>query len=222
MTAGAETGSISGQATVDGRPPTDAYVYLEGPRSTPAHPTTLEIAQRNRRFVPSVAVVPVGAHVLFPNRDPTFHNVFSNTPGDAFDVGTLKAGETHQPVVLLKPGHVEVFCNIHSSMRADVLVVPNSHWTRVRADGTFQLPGVPTGRRHLVLWGPNLKPASLQVEVKAAGTTATFSTEGYQPPPHLNKNGAAYGSYEKTTASEARFSAVRWSRSVWPWSPRGS
>ena len=81
-------------------------------------------------------------------------------------------------------------------MRADVLVVPNAHWSRVRPDGTFQLPGVPTGKRHIVLWGPALKPVSQQVEVKASGTTTTLSTEARVPAPHLNKNGAAYGSYE--------------------------
>jgi plastocyanin len=187
---------VSGQVSVNGAVPTEAYVYLEGSRSVPSHPPTVEIKQQSRRFVPAVAVVPVGSHVLFPNQDTVFHSVFSNTPGDAFDVGTLKAGQTPQPVALLKPGHVEVFCNIHSKMRADVLVVPNSHWIKVRPDGTFQLHDVPTGKRHLVLWGPALKPVSQQVEVKAAGTTATFSTEGRVPPPHLNKNGAAYGSYE--------------------------
>ena len=60
----------------------------------PSHPPSIEIKQQARRFVPSVAVVPVGARVLFPNQDTVFHcSVFSNTPGDAFDVGPLKAGQ---------------------------------------------------------------------------------------------------------------------------------
>ncbi len=47
------------------------------------------------------------------------------------------------PVTLLKPGPVEIFCNIHSKMRADILVVPNAHWTRVSSDGSFSLVGRP-------------------------------------------------------------------------------
>ena len=78
-----------------------------------------------------------GRSCVFPNQDTVIHNVFSTAPGNSFDLGSVKGGETSPPVVLLKPGPVEIFCNIHSKMRADVLVVPNSHWTRVAADGSF-------------------------------------------------------------------------------------
>ena len=71
--------------------------------------------------------------------------------------------------MLLKPGPVEIFCNIHSKMRADVLVVPNNHWTRVAADGSFSLSGVPVGSRKIVLWSPTLKPISQQVDVTPKG-----------------------------------------------------
>jgi plastocyanin len=198
-----ETGGDSGPrvASITGRVRvTDAsgetYVYVDGPRVVSSHAPTIEIKQEGRKFVPAVAVVPAGTHVLFPNRDMFFHNVFSNTPGDAFDVGTAKAGETPPPVRLLKPGHVEVFCNIHSSMRADVLVVPNNHWARVRPDGTFHIPGVPLGSYRIVLWGPNLKPSAEQVNVTADGATVTLSTEAAAARPHMNKHGSAYGSYE--------------------------
>jgi plastocyanin len=192
---GPRVGAISGRVQIPGGGG-ESYVYVDGPRVVSSHPPTIEIKQTGRQFQPTVAVVPAGAHVLFPNRDLIFHNVFSNTPGDAFDVGTAKAGETPPPVTLLKPGHVEVFCNIHSSMRADVLVVPNSHWARVKADGTFHLPGVPLGSQRVVLWGPNLKPASQQVNVTADGATVTLSTEAATAKPHMNKHGSAYGSYE--------------------------
>ena len=97
---------------------------------------------------------------------------------------------------MLKPGPVEIFCNIHSKMRADVLVVPNSHWTRVAADGSFQLAGVPVGTRKIVLWSPTLKPVSQQVDVTAKGGSVTFSSEAMSIRPHLNKRGQAYGSYD--------------------------
>jgi len=174
----------------------EAYVYLDGPKAIATRAPTLEVKQVGRQFVPNVAVVQVGGRVAFPNEDKVFHNVFSRTPGDAFDLGTLKAGDKSEPVVLMKPGHVEVFCNIHSKMRADILVVPNGHWTRVRADGSFTLPAVPVGTHNVVLWGPSIKPVTQRVEVTAAGGTASFSADAAAHGPHLNKQGGAYESYE--------------------------
>jgi plastocyanin len=191
-----EEGTVTGQVRIKGGALGEAYVYLEGSRSTPSHPPTFEIKQQGRQFVPAVAVVQVGTQVVFPNQDVVFHNVFSSTPGDAFDLGTLKGGQTSAPVSMLKPGHVEIFCNIHSKMRADVLVVPNAHWARVHPDGTFSLPSVPGGSRRLVVWGPTLRPVSQQIEVSGEGASVTFETELRPPKPHLNKQGAAYGSYE--------------------------
>ena len=186
------TGKIRGSAAALG----EAYIYLDGPKSIAARAPTLEVKQVGRQFVPNVAVVQVGGRVLFPNEDKVFHNVFSRTPGDEFDLGTLKAGDKPEPVVLLKPGHVEVFCNIHSKMRADILVVPNGHWTRVRSDGSFTLPAVPLGTHNVVLWGPSIKPVTQRVEVTAAGGTASLSADGITRGPHPNKQGGAYESYE--------------------------
>jgi plastocyanin len=175
----------------------EAYVYVDGLRSSGAHGHTVEIKQRDKQFAPRVVVVPLGTRLTFPNEDTVVHNVFSSAAGNSFDLGSVKGGETSPPVVMLKPGPVEIFCNIHSKMRADVLVVPNSHWARVGADGSFQIPNVPVGTRRLVLWSPNLKPISQQVEVTAKGATATFASEAVADRPHLNKHGRAYGSYDE-------------------------
>jgi plastocyanin len=201
-TGTAGSGAAGGRGSISGKIRTtgalgEAYVYVDGPKVVASRPPMIEVKQAGRQFVPAVAVVQVGTRVLFPNEDKVFHNVFSPTPGDAFDLGTLKAGDKPNPVVLLKPGHVEVFCNIHSRMRADILVTPNAYWTRVRPDGSFQISGVPVGTQHVVLWGPTLKPVSQRVEVTSAGATATFSADAATQRPHLNKQGGAYESYER-------------------------
>lgn len=197
LAASAREGTVTGSVHTKDGALGEVYVYVDGLRAGPAHPASLEIKQADRRFSPAVAVVPVNTRVSFPNVDKVFHNVFSPTPGAAFDLGTVKAGEKSSPTVLAKPGHVEVFCNIHSKMRADILVVPNPHWTRVRPDGTFQLRGVPLGSYRLVLWGPTLKPAAQRIDVSGpAGAVATFTAEAAGAARHLNKNGAAYGSYD--------------------------
>jgi plastocyanin len=191
-----ESATVTGKVrTASGQPVGEAYVYLDGMRSS-ARGQTVQIRQRDKQFAPRVSVVPIGSKLLFPNQDTVIHNVFSTAPGNAFDLGSVKGGETSPAVVLLKPGPVEIFCNIHSKMRADVLVVPNSHWTRVGADGSFQLTGIPVGTRKIVLWSPTLKPTSQQVEVTAKGGTVSFTSEAVSLRPHMNKRGQAYGSYD--------------------------
>jgi plastocyanin len=194
--AGREAATVTGRVrTGGGQPLGEAYVYVDGLRSS-ARGHTVEIKQRDKQFAPRVVVVPLGTKVVFPNQDTVIHNVFSTAPGNSFDLGSVKGGETSPPVVMLKAGPVEIFCNIHSKMRADVLVVPNSHWTRVAADGSFQLAGVPVGTRKIVLWSPTLKVVSQQVDVTAKGGSVTFSSEAMSTRPHLNKRGQAYGSYD--------------------------
>ena len=54
----------------------------------------VEIKQQDKQFSPAVAVVPVGTRLSFPNLDTVFHNVFSKTPNDAFDLGVVKAARS--------------------------------------------------------------------------------------------------------------------------------
>ena len=194
--SGHEAATVTGRVKTSGGQIGEAYVYIDGLRSS-ARGHTVEIKQRDKQFAPRVVVVPLGTKLVFPNQDTVIHNVFSTASGNSFDLGSVKGGETSPPVVLLKPGPVEIFCNIHSKMRADVLVVPNNHWTRVAADGSFSLSGVPVGSRKVVLWSPTLKPVSQQVDVTPKGGTVTFSSEAMSVRPHLNKRGQAYGSYDE-------------------------
>jgi len=194
--SGHEAATVTGRVKASGGQIGEAYVYIDGLRSS-ARGHTVEIKQRDKQFAPRVVVVPLGTKLVFPNQDTVIHNVFSTASGNSFDLGSVKGGETSPPVVLLKPGPVEIFCNIHSKMRADVLVVPNNHWTRVAADGSFSLSGVPVGSRKVVLWSPTLKPVSQQVYVTPKGGTVTFSSEAMSVRPHLNKRGQAYGSYDE-------------------------
>jgi plastocyanin len=194
--SGHEAATITGKVRTTGGQVGEAYVYVDGLRSS-AKGHTVEIKQRDKQFAPRVTVVPLGTKLVFPNQDTVIHNVFSTAPGNSFDLGSVKGGETSPPIVLLKPGPVEIFCNIHSKMRADVLVVPNNHWARVGADGSFSLSGVPIGSRRVVLWSPTLKPIAQQVDVTAKGGTVTFSSEATAIRPHLNKRGQAYGSYDE-------------------------
>jgi len=175
----------------------DAYVYVDLMRGAPARGKTLEIKQKDKQFSPRSAVVLRGTSVVFPNLDPVYHNVFSTSGRNSFDLGAYRAGETPRSVVLSTPGVVDVFCNIHSRMSASILVAPSPLYAKVNADGSFHIDNVPVGARKLVVWSPGTKPAQQKVEVTAAGGQANFVLEDEPATAHLNKTGQPYGSYKE-------------------------
>ena len=68
----------------------DAVVWVEGPKVRP-RPSSDTITMKAKAFVPRVAVVPVGGSVEFPNMDPVFHNVFSVSGENRFDLNVVAA-----------------------------------------------------------------------------------------------------------------------------------
>ena len=128
---------------------THVVVYIEG--ALPSAPVTAELAQKERRFIPDLLVVPVGSTVSFPNFDPIFHNVFSLSKPKSFDLGNYPQGQTRK-VVFAKPGVVLVNCHLHSNMAAVIFVTPNPWFTQPGDDGAFTLDKLPPGTYHLVAW----------------------------------------------------------------------
>ena len=187
--------SVEGRVAVTGGGVEDVYVYVDG-RGPQASHKGIEIRQEGRQFNPRVAVVQSGTNVVFPNMDSVYHNVFSNSPRNTFDLGTYQAGDKARSITVTGPGVVEVFCNLHQKMSAKILVVPNALYTKVRADGTFRLENVPSGPRRLVAWSPETKPIAQRVEVTGATTEVSFSLEHQEAAAHPNKFGQAYGSYK--------------------------
>jgi plastocyanin len=189
--------SVSGRVRFPAEP-VEAYVYVEGLRGGSGRGRTLQIKQEGKQFIPGVAVVLVGTKLSFPNFDTVAHNAFSNSPGNAFDLGSINAGEkSAADVTLSRAGPVTVHCNIHAKMRADILVTSSTHFAKVRPDGSFDISSVPVGVRKVTLWSPDLKTASQTVEVTARGASVTFSAQASARGPHLNKLGRSYGSYNE-------------------------
>ena len=195
--AGATTAAVTGRVQARSGSLKETYVYVDQIRGSAARGHTLEIKQKDKQFSPQVAVVQRGTSVVFPNLDPVFHNVFSPSGKNSFDLGSYRAGDQPRSVVLTTPGVVEVFCNIHSRMNATILVVPSALYTKVAADGAFKLENVPVGTRRLVAWSPHAKPAMQKVDVSASGGQANFAIDYEGPAAHLNKLGQPYGSYKE-------------------------
>jgi plastocyanin len=128
-----------------------AAIYVESRTPLPSRPVTVEIQQENRTFLPETVVVPVGSTVSFPNLDPIFHNVFSLSKPQAFDLGNYPRNET-RTVEFRKAGIVQVYCHLHANMRATIVVAPSSWATSPAEDGSYVLPPLPPGDYTVVVW----------------------------------------------------------------------
>ncbi|HVZ71938.1 MAG TPA: hypothetical protein VHJ20_06145 [Polyangia bacterium] len=187
--------AIDGKVSVASGSLEDVYVYVDGLRGPPARGKSIEIKQEGRQFSPRLAVVQAGTTAVFPNFDSVFHNVFSTSPRNSFDLGAYRAGDKPRSVTLTSPGVVDVFCNMHQKMSASILVVPNTMFTKVHADGTFHIDNVPVGPRKIVAWSPHAKVAQQRIELPPQGAQVSFSLEASEAHAHMNKLGQAYGSY---------------------------
>lgn len=135
----------------------DTVVYFVPAHGTRAPaPRHTQVITNHRDFQPTALVVPLGSTVTYVNRDKVRHNVFSVTPGAAFNLG-YQPGGTRDPHVFDQPGLVLVNCNVHRSMEMDVLVVPTPYAGRVAGDGRFVLHDVPAGAGTLVAWNPRAR-----------------------------------------------------------------
>lgn len=188
------TGSVQGKVVVPPGEPV-AYVFVENIRG-PATPGKVTIEQVRKQFVPSWAVVQRGKTIEFPNLDNIYHNVFSLSAGNSFDLGLYAAGGESKTHTFTEPGVVDIHCNIHPSMASSVLVVPNRHFTRVKANGTFELSGVPAGRRKIAAWAPGSKLSSDWVAIESGGNAQISLRLEPKSPGHTRKDGRPYGSYE--------------------------
>lgn len=171
-----------------------AWVFVEDVRGTGSG--VVEIRQQDKQFSPRLAAIPRGGKVTFPNYDVLYHNVFSVTPGSAFDLGMLRAGDTVKSQTFDKPGVVEIFCNLHSKMSAAVLVTPGPLMAKVAADGTFRIPNVPLGTHKLSAWAGGQEIVTQSIDVGASGATAEFKLKAGELGAHKNKLGQPYGSYD--------------------------
>jgi plastocyanin len=168
---------------------------------TPARPFPagrLRLTQHHKSFEPHLLVVPVGAVVEFPNRDPFFHNVFSLFEGKRFDLGLYEAGTTRN-VSFDRPGVSYIFCNIHAEMSAVVIALDTPYFGISNRSGEIVIPKVPTGRYTMRVWYEAALPATLDALTHEVNVTAEASTLGVLqiPPPivadaHKNKYGMDY------------------------------
>jgi plastocyanin len=169
----AESGNVRGRVRleVDGikiaeAGPMVAYLEPLGGGPAPRPPATVpKVYQKDARFSPQFLAIAAGQSVAMPNDDAIYHNVFSySTPND-FDLGLYPAGESRS-VTFRHAGVVRTYCSIHESMSGTIFVAPTRYFAVLRPSGDFEIRDVAPGRYKLTTWCERLPSISREIQVQ--------------------------------------------------------
>ena len=192
----AESGSLHGTLQLQGKPLSGLGLVMLWPKGgklakRPAKFRVIE--QRNKTFAPHLMAVPVGSTIAFPNFDSIYHNVFSLSQPQRFDLGMYKSGDMRQ-MVFDKPGIIRIGCNIHANMSAYLVVVDAPHYVVADQDGSFSFRSLRPGKYKVQAWSErSAEPLVTELTIKAGDNQTTVDLKG----------GAAEG------PSEDKFGAAR-------------
>ena len=79
------------------------------------------VTQKGMAFAPETMTVKVGDTVVFKNDDKLTHNVYSRSPGNEFNLKSVKPGDSAE-WAFSSPGEVAVRCAIHPKMKMTIKV----------------------------------------------------------------------------------------------------
>lgn len=178
LTCAASAGELAGriELAVEGVQLADVgpiVVYLEprdGARVPAPSSDLVVIRQNNVQFVPDFVAVAAGQRVSMPNDDSIFHNVFSMSRPNDFDLGVYPQGET-RIVELAAPGFVRIYCSIHESMYGAIFVAPTPWFDRASISGEYRIADVPAGRYLVRVWSERMSGLEREVTVGSTGST---------------------------------------------------
>ena len=177
-------------------------VWLEPLAAAPAIPVAsrhVVMTQKNKTFSPHVLAITAGTVVDFPNYDPIFHNAFSNYDGQIFDLGLYPPGTTRS-IPFRREGVVRVFCNIHPTMSAVIVVLRTPYFAVSNRMGYIEIPDVPPGSYRLHVFHERATEQTLAELVRTIEVSGSevqlpaisVSESGYLEGPHKNKYGKDY------------------------------
>lgn len=154
------------------------------------------MSTKNKELSPRAMAIPLGAKVVFPNYDPIFHNLFSVSVPNDFDLGLYKGGasKTH---TFTKPGIVRVFCNVHPQMSATIVVANSPYFTNTDKSGNFTLAQIPDGTYMLRAYSEEGQTEQ-KIQVSTAPLNVKLSIDGrnFKKLKHKNKFGKDYSTDE--------------------------
>jgi len=169
--------SLKGTITVDGKPLDGVglvELYPIGQKYAKRIPKKRVVEQRNKTFSPRLLAVPPGSTVAFPNYDSFYHNVFSTSSTQPFDIGSFKAGNSRS-MKFDKPGLIRLGCNVHASMAAFIFVIDAPAYVPVDGAKEFNFRSIAPGKYKARVWSEHSKEATeLVIKIKDGVNTIVF------------------------------------------------
>lgn len=147
---------------------TDFVVYIDQLVVPSPGLAPLKVVQHDGAFEPHVLPIVVGTLVRWPNDDSIFHNVFSMTETQDFNLGYYKKEKVPE-VRFDRLGRVDIFCAIHTNMHCIILVLPNPYFAMADRQRHFVIKNVPAGTYRLKAWHERLPVVSREIMVPAEG-----------------------------------------------------
>jgi plastocyanin len=152
--------------------PEEVVIYLKKvPGKYPAPKKHFQLDQKYLQFTTRILPVIKGTTVDFTNNDPVYHNVFTNSQLNKFDLGRKKNGEKVSVKLTHTEVPVKVYCEVHPNMKAYILVLDNPFFTKVGPGQKFRIKGIPPGTYTMVVWHDYWAPVEQKVTIKKGKTT---------------------------------------------------
>jgi plastocyanin len=144
-------------------------IWLESNAPEPAPAVKAEMRQRNQHLDPDLLVVPVGSTVDFPNLDPIFHNIFSLSRTQSFDLGYYAEGRSRS-ISFPHAGIVQVYCHVHPNMHAVIIIAASRWFGKPASDGAFSWSNVPAGNYRMCVWQKSAGVVRRKIVVPTTGS----------------------------------------------------
>ncbi len=150
----------------------NAVVYIENVKSgKPLPKKEVKLLQEKCEFKPRIIATGVGTTMAVVNND----NITHEANGVlnfilVFLFKQHKKGDTDK-VTFKGTGIVEITCNIHSWMRAWVVVLDNPYFSVTDSKGHFKITDIPPGKYRIKMWHEGFGEMVKEVEVKPGKVT---------------------------------------------------
>jgi hypothetical protein len=172
----------------------NAVVWIEGVRGGggPA-PSAGAMKSEQKKFAPRVVVVRRSSTVQFPNADSIYHNAFSVSCQNRFDLGLYRSGASATEVRRAGAGagllqHPPADGRLRDGRGLDFAAVTGP-------DGLFRFEGVPPGQHVVKVWHEERGESQSPVAVHAGADpplAIRLDVTNFRPIPHKNKYGKDY------------------------------
>jgi plastocyanin len=133
---------------------------LSVPKGLPARvpEQSLQLDQRECVFIPHILIVPVNTEIDVLNSDRVMHNFHAiSVSNKETNVNQTKTRRRKLSFSYTQSEIVRVVCDVHSWMRAWIVVTEHPYYSVSNLDGRFRLENVPEGSYQVKAWHEELE-----------------------------------------------------------------